>query len=65
MFYRNTELSIEHSNADSISRTSSKCTVLSVSGFKAFSRIGNTVVCLQVPKFNVKEAKEILKELGY
>lgn len=65
MFYRNTEVSIENSKADSISRTSSKCTVLSISGFKAISRISNTVICLQVPKFNVKEAKQILKEIGY
>lgn len=65
MFYRNTELSMEHSKNDSITKTNFRYTILSNSGFKAISRISNTVICLQVPKFNMKEAKQILKELGY
>jgi len=67
MFYRNTELSIEQSKENFINKTStsSKYTILSNTSYKVISRISNTVICLQVPNFSMKEAKEILKELGY
>lgn len=70
-FFINTQITLQQNKQNITQQTNinhdnySKLIIMSYSDFRIVSRISNTVMCIQVPKFATETAKELLKELGY